>query len=129
MSLVVRLFVCLQVFSVLTVYAGYNRNRYQVCSKFLSMRIDRVCKGRPYNTLTPGGKKRADPMISSVQEYFQGTILESPDQLNYNEETDNIEDRMTGLSQYQQFQRVRRGIVEECCHKPCSDATILEYCS
>lgn len=66
-------------------------------------------------------------MISSVNEYFRG--IAGADQLNYEEDTNNIDDRMTGLSQYQQFQRIRRDIVQECCYMPCSDSTLLEYCS
>lgn len=125
MSLILRLFICLQVLSVVTtVSARSNRNRYQVCGAFLNMRINELCRGH-YNTLTQGGKKRADPIIPTFGAYFQGT-----DQLNYDETTDNIDNQMKGLTQYQQFQRIRRGtIVEECCRKPCSDATLREFCS
>lgn len=121
MSLLLRLFKCLLVLSVVTVSATSISDRnYKACGENLRSRVDVICEGQ-HNRRTD--KKRADPMISSFDAYSQANDIDSDALLNY--------DEATGLSQYQQFQRIRRiGISDECCRQSCSDSTIrFYYCS
>lgn len=102
-----------------------NDRQVQVCGRRLNQQLDALCSGR-YLTIT--GKKRSDQL------QFDNLNLE-----NFNNEPeentlmlDYIDTALpTGLMGSLRNHRLRRnylGIVDECCHKPCSLSTMQEFC-
>lgn len=117
MSLLLRLIICVQVFSVLTVSA----DSYRSCGEQLNIRLKILCKTFPSIPV-----KRDDLIIPNGYDYFQRIDNENDNQNNY----DNVDDRIAELGQHQRFERSVRGIVDECCRKPCSDSTLsFFYCA
>lgn len=94
----------------------------RACGQMLNQQLDAICSGR-YHTIT--GKKRSDQLTFDDfnMESYGMEPLEDTLMLDY---VDNLRPLrlMGGLRHH----RLRRGIVEECCHKSCSTATLREYC-
>ncbi|XP_018572613.1 LIRP-like [Anoplophora glabripennis] len=91
-----------------------KRTRY--CGSHLTNTLSMVCRGR-----YPSYDKKSYGDGFSYNEY-EG---------DYNDISDNDVDFPFLSKEYSRFfvpQKIRRGIVDECCHKPCSINELRNYC-
>ncbi|XP_064540094.1 probable insulin-like peptide 5 [Drosophila montana] len=89
---------------------------YQVCGSKLTDALYMVCKGN----------------FGSFQHHKRGS-LDLFDYVEQQYETNDVEDRDTlwGLPPRNSLtatRRLMRGVVDECCRKPCTRQEMLQYC-
>lgn len=95
----------------------------QVCGPALSAQLDLVCLGK-FNTRT--GKKRSGQL--TLDDFNVGSVGMEPQ-----EDTmmfDYIDNALTArLMSGLRHHRLPRGVADECCKRPCTLATMQEYCA
>ncbi|EDW69402.1 probable insulin-like peptide 5 [Drosophila virilis] len=99
-------------------YSAKAANSYKVCGSELTEALYIVCKGK----------------FGSFQHHKRGS-LDLFDYVDQQYETNDVEDRDTlwGLPPRSQnslvaTRRLMRGVVDECCRKPCTRLEMLQYC-
>lgn len=143
-----RFLVCVQVCQYISSAAAADNHKVIACGKRLGALMDTVCKGR-YNTFinTPAlgtaskrsSFERLNDILMPHDMMIESDTYSNDDDIwyadvaagDYNEIGGGVGHGMLAnrLPVAGGAHRLRRGIVDECCHKPCSLAVLYQFCS
>lgn len=116
--MLLRLFVAIQVCWLVAADEFDNPRKY--CGKTLAATMSIICNGK----YQPMAAKRSDEADNigeyNGQEYFTD--------IPYRYRSLGFQERFP-FGSSAMYQRVRRGIIDECCWNPCSYKTLLKYCA
>nr|XP_022902684.1 insulin-like isoform X2 [Onthophagus taurus] len=108
-----------------TLSADSNQAHFQQCGTYLSQLLSMVCKSR-YNSQSLNKRSIVPiPIVEMMVPHYYNSNEDEIPQLKLG---DILLPRKHAIQVLKGKRRVKRGVYDECCIKPCTYAELHDYC-